>query len=188
MCTYVWICACEIGEYDKLSTEFLDDDDNDDSETDNDEVVSSALLQLAADISAGKEPAAASKEPAAASKEPAASEEPVTSEQPVETASDIVVLASREENIRSSRSDAKTGQDKQAKKMLRNHKRVINSYKVGEVVMLSCEAVDRGQTDPENLLCYILSIEKSQFVLGCKVGVLNNTFPFNAFSKSTIDP
>jgi hypothetical protein len=72
--------------------------------------------------------------------------------------------------------------------MLSRQKKVINSFKVGDFVLYRVSDVDRGAADPENLLCIIIEhIENSiQFRLGCKAGILDQTYPFNSLTKTEL--
>ena len=40
--------------------------------------------------------------------------------------------------------------------MLQKNKKAINGFKVGDLVMVATEAVDREAADAINLLCYII--------------------------------
>ena len=59
---------------------------------------------------------------------------------------------------------------------------------MGDKVLLPVSAVDLGAADAENLLC--VNLEKIpnsiQFRLGCKAGVLDQTFPFNVLTKTDL--
>jgi hypothetical protein len=82
----------------------------------------------------------------------------------------------------------KYSEEYQANVMLLRQKKVINSFKVGDLVFFCCSDVDRGAADPENLLCIIIEhIENSiQFRLGCKAGIFDQTYPFNSFTKTEL--
>ena len=41
-------------------------------------------------------------------------------------------------------------------KILKKYKKAINGFKVGDLVLVATEAVDRGAADARNLLCYIV--------------------------------
>ena len=68
--------------------------------------------------------------------------------------------------------------------MLKKNKRLINSFKIGDQVLLSTEGVDRGSADPPNIACLILNKKDEKFQLGCQAGILDRWFTFNVFSKS----
>lgn len=55
--------------------------------------------------------------------------------------------------------------------MLKRNKKEINSYKVFDVALLHCDNVDRGPSDPENIICIIISKRNGLFELGCKAGL-----------------
>ena len=76
-------------------------------------------------------------------------------EEPELIASQIV--KTRESTIVTARAKAVVGQDKQAAKMLQRNKKAINSFKVGDLVLLATEGVDRGASDAPNILCFILA-------------------------------
>ena len=72
--------------------------------------------------------------------------------------------------------------------MLSRQKKVINSFKVGDKVLLPVDGVDLGAADAENLLCIILEriLDSIQFRLGCKAGKLDQTCPFNVLTKTEL--
>ena len=78
---------------------------------------------------------------------------------------------------------ASAGQNSQAVKMLKKNKKRINSFKVGDLVLVATESVDRGAADARNLLCYIMSKKTDAFVLGCKAGRLDCVFQWNQLTK-----
>ncbi len=88
--------------------------------------------------------------------------------------------------IASSRDVANKGQKKQANKMLATNKKIINSIQINDKVLLYIDGIDRGASDPENLLCIVLEKKDIMFKLGCRVGRLNEWFPFNVFSKTSV--
>jgi hypothetical protein len=97
-------------------------------------------------------------------------------------------VATQVRNIEKIRDKAIESTKQQANVMLSRQKKVINSYKVGDFVLFRCSDVDRGAADPENLLCIIIEhIENSiQFRLGCKAGILDQTYPFNSLTKTEL--
>ena len=72
--------------------------------------------------------------------------------------------------------------------MLSRQKKVINSFKVGDKVLLPVDGVDLGAADAENLLCIILERipDSIQFRLGYKAGKLDQTYPFNVLTKTEL--
>ena len=68
--------------------------------------------------------------------------------------------------------------------MLSANIRDVNKVKVGDKVLLRVPDVDRGPLDPNNVICLILEEKNTLFKLGCKVGVLDKWYAFNAFFKT----
>lgn len=95
-------------------------------------------------------------------------------------------LVERSEKIRRARLNTNTAQSKCAEKMVNRNKKKINSFKVGDYVLLHSEDVDRGKADPCNILCIIMEKKDEFFKLGCKVGVLNDYFAINSFEKTDL--
>ncbi len=54
-------------------------------------------------------------------------------------------VESRVEKILKARDTAKKGQGKQADKMLKKNKKLLNSFKIGDLVPLATEGIDRGE-------------------------------------------
>ena len=90
-----------------------------------------------------------------------------------------VVIAGRVSNMEVARTRARTGLNKQADNMLAKNKKVTNSFKVGNMVLLATDGVDRGASDAPNLLCIILEKKDISFKLGCIAGTLDRMFAFN---------
>ena len=85
-----------------------------------------------------------------------------------------VRISKRINDIEAARVKTSDGQNNQAVKMLRKSKKVINSFKVGDLVLLATEGIDRGAADAQNILCYIMDGPKHDtFQLGCKVGIID---------------
>jgi len=100
-----------------------------------------------------------------------------------------VASASVAENINKidqARLTTKANQVQQANRMLSRNKKKINSFNVGDYVLLKTEGIDRSIADPVNLLCIILEKKDVLFKLGCKVGILDSMFGFNAFEKTEL--
>jgi len=70
--------------------------------------------------------------------------------------------------------------------MLATNKKIINSIQINDKVLLYIDGIDRGASDPENILCIVLEKKDIMFKLGCRVGRLNEWFPFNVFSKTSV--
>ena len=112
--------------------------------------------------------------------------EPVESDVNQETAVGSDSQENNLQRIESARTKALNGQKKQAKKMLEKNKKLINSYKTGDLVLLHTDGIDRGAADAINILCVILEKKHELFKLGCEVGILDTHFPFNAFEKTQL--
>jgi hypothetical protein len=75
--------------------------------------------------------------------------------------------------------------------MLKFNKKQINSIKIGYLVLFKVHEVDRGKSNANNLLCYVIKVKTEQgvFQFACKAGVLVNDtsgecyFAWNAFQK-----
>ena len=65
-------------------------------------------------------------------------------------------VTSQVEQIANTRTKAKQSQTKQANQMLAGNKKVINSFKVGDLVLLPVDVHDLGSADAPNLECIIL--------------------------------
>ena len=65
-------------------------------------------------------------------------------------------VALKVKQISEKRAKGKKATQEQADKMLSRQKKVINSFKVGDKVLLPVDGVDLGAADAENLLCIIL--------------------------------
>lgn len=105
-------------------------------------------------------------------------------EEKVVTKKDAVV--ERVDRIAKARDVALKGQGKQAKKMLKKNKKIINNFKIGDLVLLATDGIDGGAADAPNILCYILVKKDITFRLGCQVGILNNWFAFKQLQKTEL--
>jgi hypothetical protein len=67
--------------------------------------------------------------------------------------------------------------------MLRNTRNKLPEAKVNDIVALKCHEVDRGNSDPQNLLCVITDVdtEKVNYKLLSQVGPLEGWFFKNDF-------
>ena len=70
--------------------------------------------------------------------------------------------------------------------MLKRNRKHINSFKIGDLVLLKVDDLDRGSVDAANLLCVIMDVKKDLFKLGTKAGLLDGHFAFNDFDKTDI--
>ena len=93
-------------------------------------------------------------------------------------------IAERVENIAKARTRAATGLNKQADTMLTKNKKMINSFKVNNMVLLATDGVDRGASDAPNLLCMIMEKKDISFRLGCTAGILDRWFAFNQLQST----
>jgi hypothetical protein len=99
---------------------------------------------------------------------------------PVGTIKDQVELIAR------TRSQANKQQTKQANKMLAGNKKAINSFKVGDLVLLPVDSHYLGAADAPNKECVILEkIGDIQFRLGLISGVLKECVTYNVLQKMT---
>jgi hypothetical protein len=71
----------------------------------------------------------------------------------------------------------------QADRMTRRSRKFLPEVKIGDFVTLPCLDVDRGHTDPPNIICRVVDIdyEHSLFELACEAGVLSILYARNAF-------
>ncbi len=95
-------------------------------------------------------------------------------------------LRNRVEEIAEARTIASTGQNKQADKMLKKNKKAINGLKVGDLVLVTVEGVDRGAADAKNILGYVIEKRHDGFKVGCKVGIMDPVFQWNQLNKTEL--
>jgi len=94
------------------------------------------------------------------------------------------IVLEQVEQIAKTRSKAKEKQTKQANQMLAHNKKAINSFKVGDLVLLPVDSHDLGSADAPNLECIILEkIGDNQFRLGHISGVLKECVTYNVLTK-----
>ena len=86
--------------------------------------------------------------------------------------------------IAEARIGCNVGQAKTAQKMLSMNTKTIESFSVGDLVLVRVPDVDRGPFDPNNLLCFILEIKEQMFRLGSRAGVLNTLFACNSIEAT----
>jgi hypothetical protein len=108
-----------------------------------------------------------------------------STESPVEL-SPSTQVQQKQAKIIKARNTASDGQKKQAHAMLKRNRKHINSFKIGDLVLLKVDDVDRGAADASNLLCIILDKKHDLFKLGSKAGVLEGHFAFNSIEKSNL--
>ncbi|XP_057320686.1 uncharacterized protein LOC130664671 [Microplitis mediator] len=68
---------------------------------------------------------------------------------------DVCNLCHKETSIQQQRADSKIRMVAAAEKMLSSTKRKLPKYKIGDCVLLSVPKVDRGPSDPQNIVCVI---------------------------------
>ena len=74
------------------------------------------------------------------------------------------------------RDSANQGQSKAALKMTRRGKHQLKPLSIGQCATLRVPDVDRGPTDPKNLLVVILKDEGGLYTVGCREGILKPKF------------
>jgi len=91
-------------------------------------------------------------------------------------------LASQQENIQVHRKRAAESQIKQAERMVKRSKIVLSTVKVGDNVTIPIPAVDRGRTDPRNLIGVVTDISDNEmYSIAVKAGQLNAKYSRNQF-------
>ena len=83
------------------------------------------------------------------------------------------------------RDQVRAGQEHQAEMMLLRCSKYFPPVEIGDFVRLPLPTVDRGVSDPPNLICRIVDhdVEYDVYELCCKVGVLEDLYARNAFDK-----
>ncbi|KAK9679289.1 hypothetical protein QE152_g40145 [Popillia japonica] len=96
--------------------------------------------------------------------------------------SSFKVLTRQHELINSKRVAAKENLLLQATKMLRTSKKKFPAAQIGDTVRIQVPDVDRGRTDPRNVLAIVVGIQNSDFnKLANKNGTLKELFTGNQF-------
>ena len=105
----------------------------------------------------------------------------------VESDGNVVTEATSEvESFQVIRDAAAAGQYKAAVRMTRRGNQLVRQLKVGQCATLRVPDVDRGPTDPKNLLVVILKGEEDGlYTVGCREGVLGSKY--TAADLSPID-
>ncbi|XP_068247956.1 uncharacterized protein [Palaemon carinicauda] len=80
---------------------------------------------------------------------------------------------------------ADAGQSKAAVRMTRRGNQLVRQLEVGECATLSVPDVDRGPTDPKNLIVVVMKGEDGLYTVGCREGVLGSKY--TAADLSLID-
>ena len=70
--------------------------------------------------------------------------------------------------------------------MLTRSKKYLREVFIGDYVTLPVPDVDRGLTDPQSLICWIVEIDYTRLLyeLACEAGVLNMMFSRNFFDAT----
>ncbi len=89
-------------------------------------------------------------------------------------------------NIASARDQANKGQEKNAKAMLKQSNKKQITVKIGDLVLLYVDPVDRGKSAPNNLLCFVVEQKHDKFKLACSAGILERYYSFNSFRKTAL--
>ena len=79
-------------------------------------------------------------------------------------------------NFQKIRVAANIGQSKAAARMTRRGKNLLKPLSIGQCATLRVPDVDRGPTDPKNLLVVILKEEEGLYTVGCREGILRTKF------------
>ena len=94
----------------------------------------------------------------------------------------ISPLSHRNDQIHTERKRAREAQEQQADKMLKKSKRVMTEANVGDNVTVAIPNVDRGRTDPTNLIGIIIKKDSNEmYQIAVKSGVLEGKFARNQF-------
>ncbi|KAL8589382.1 hypothetical protein ACOMHN_021534 [Nucella lapillus] len=80
----------------------------------------------------------------------------------------------RVQRFREVRKVAFRGQQKTAERMVEKSKRLLVNLDVGQCATIRVPDVDRGPSDPKNMLVVVLAVDNGMFTLGCKEGVLRS--------------
>ena len=95
---------------------------------------------------------------------------------------DVSPLSSRRTAVLEERKRACEAQELQAQKMVKRSRRVLVEASIGDNVTIPIPAVDRGRTDPRNLIGVITDKDdKGFYQIAVKNGVLDEKFSRNQF-------
>ena len=94
----------------------------------------------------------------------------------------ISPLSLRCNQVFKERKRAREAQELQAQKMVKRSRRVLTEAKVGDNVTVPIPNVDRGRTDPKNLIGVIVERDSQElYQIATKSGVLDGKFSRNQF-------
>ena len=94
------------------------------------------------------------------------------------------IINDKIDHIAAQREIAKDHQTNQAEQMLAKNKKLISSFKVGDVVLAKMNNVDLGSADAPNIVCIILEkVDDKMFRLGHISGTIAEYFPFHVLTK-----
>ena len=113
----------------------------------------------------------------------AAMNDDIVSSQQSDIVSSQQSLSNNMNRITQNRVKAKKKQTEQAETMLKKNKKLIDSFKIDDLVLLHVDDLDIGAADAPNLVCVILEKKDDCFKLGHKSGVLKEHFPFHVLTK-----
>jgi hypothetical protein len=83
--------------------------------------------------------------------------------------------------IRDSRKNVTVGQEKYRKTIEKLNIKNMSTHKIGDLVLLYVDAVDRSKSSPNNLLCIVMEEKNNSYRLGCLYGALDRWYHSNAF-------
>ena len=97
-------------------------------------------------------------------------------EQPYDEVADLLIGV---------RNTVRVAQKSQAERMATRSKKFLPEVIVGDFVILPVPEVDRGPSDPPNLICRVVDIDYTTMMheLACQAGVLKNMWARNSFDK-----
>lgn len=93
----------------------------------------------------------------------------------------VCVLCRTTNNIQDQRTTAKRNMESQAEKMLHHSKQRFQQAEVGQTVVVRIPDVDRGRTDPLNIMAVIIKENNGFYELGTKHGRLDRKYARNEF-------
>ena len=93
---------------------------------------------------------------------------------------DLSTIIIRQNNIHIQRIRAAESQLQQAEKIVKRSKIVLSEVKVGDNVNIPIPSVDRGRTDPRNLIGIVTDISNNDmYTIAVKSGILNSKYSRN---------
>jgi len=90
--------------------------------------------------------------------------------------SDLCNLCNNETTIQKGRTESRVRMVAAAEKMLRSSKKKLPHYKIGDCVLLSIPKVDRGPSDPQNIVCVITEQKEQVNQVGVPNGIVKGWF------------